>query len=242
MTSPTDFNLLSFYATPPHDCSYLPEREAITVFADPNHPKDTRLYGALSSHGFRRSGKHIYRPQCPGCDACIPVRLPIREFHPRRRHRRTWKANSDLTIEAKEPLFDQEHFELYRRYLATRHPGGSMDNPSEGQYMEFLTSPWSETTFYELRLPGGKLAAVAVADRVEDGLSAVYTFFDPALQQRSLGIYAILLEISEAERQGLELLYLGYWIRETAKMSYKADFQPLEYLQGGGWMRHQQPK
>ncbi len=236
MTSPAPFKLLSFYATPVHECSYLANHEAVTVFADPEFRKDTALYSVLSRYGFRRSGQHIYRPRCPTCNACVPVRVPVREFKPRRSQRRAWQANQDLQVNRREPVFDEEHFALYRRYLENRHRGGGMDNPSRDQYMEFLTSPWSETVFYEFRLHG-RLLGVTVADQLEDGLSAVYTFFDPEGRHRSLGVFAVLWELDQAKRQGLDWLYLGYWIKEAPKMRYKTEYQPLEFFRSGHWVR-----
>lgn len=236
MTSPAAFKLLGFFATPPHECSYLPERQAVTIFADPDFPKDRRLYTLLSEHGFRRSGRHIYRPRCPGCKACVPVRVPVAEFRPRRSQRRNWRDNRDLRVQAREPVYRREHFALYQTYLDARHPGGGMDNPTPGQYLEFLTSTWSETVFYELRL-GPRLAGVAVVDRLDDGLSAVYTFFDPGLRGRGLGTYAVLWEIEQARHEGLRWLYLGYWIEASPKMRYKTDYQPLEYFHQGSWQR-----
>ena len=236
MTSPAPFKLLSFYATPVHECSYLESHEAVTVFADPEFRKDTALYSVLSRYGFRRSGQHIYRPRCPTCNACVPVRVPVREFTPRRSQRRAWQANQDLQVNPREPVFDEEHFALYRRYLESRHKGGGMDNPSRDQFMEFLASPWSETVFYEFRL-GGRLLGVTVADRLEDGLSAVYTFFDPESGNRSLGVFAVLWELEQAKHQGLDWLYLGYWIGAAPKMRYKTEYQPLEFFQSGHWVR-----
>lgn len=236
MTSAAPFKLLSFYATPSHECSYLPDREAVTVFADPEFRKDTALYSVLSRYGFRRSGQHIYRPRCPACHACVPVRVPVREFKPRRSQRRAWRINQDLQVSHQEPLFNEEHFDLYRRYLASRHKGGGMDNPTPEQYMEFLASPWADTAFYEFRL-GKRLLGVTVADQLEDGLSAVYTFFDPDSANRSLGVFAVLWELAQAKRQGLDWLYLGYWIKEAPKMRYKMEYQPLECFQNGHWVR-----
>ncbi len=236
MTSPAPFKLLSFYATPVHECSYLPEREAVTVFADPEFRKDTALYSVLSRYGFRRSGQHIYRPRCPACQACVPVRVPVREFKPRRSQRRAWRANQDLQVIAREPLFDEEHFGLYRRYLESRHKGGGMDDPTPDQYMEFLASPWSDTVFYEFRLDG-RLLGMTVVDQLEDGLSAVYTFFEPESSHRSLGVFAVLCALAQARRQGLDWLYLGYWIKDSRKMSYKTEYQPLEFFRSGHWVR-----
>lgn len=236
MTAPNDFRLLSFFATPPHNCSYLADQEAVTVFADPEYPKTQALYSALSRYGFRRSGQHIYRPRCPGCEACVPVRIPVQEFVPRRSQRRNLRVNQDLNVAGRAPIFREEHYRLYCRYLDARHKGGGMDNPSRQQYLQFLSSSWSDTTFYEFRL-GPDLLGVAVSDRLDDGLSAVYTFFDPELPDRGLGVYSILWEIREARRQGLEWLYLGYWIADSPKMRYKTDYRPLEFFRDGRWSR-----
>jgi len=236
MTSQANPGPLTFFATPPHTCSYLPERTAVTVFADPASQHDQRVYTTLSRYGFRRSGSHLYRPHCPTCQACVPVRVPVQEFRPRRTQRRAWRANRDLDALRVKPGFTQAHYDLYARYVKARHREGGMDNSTPAQYLEFLTSLWADSAFYEFRGRNG-LLAVAVVDRLEDGLSAVYTFFEPTLAARSLGVYAVLWEIEETRRLGLEWLYLGYWIREASKMSYKSDYQPLEYLHHGIWQR-----
>jgi len=225
---------LAFYATPPHPCSYLAGRQAVTVFADPGSGKDRRLYTALSQCGFRRSGAHVYRPHCPDCSACVPVRLSVGELRPRRSHRRAWRANAGLRARAVPARFHPEHYALYSRYVSQRHSGGGMDHPTPAQYLEFLTSGWAETLFYEFR-EDRELLAVAVVDRLEDGLSAVYTFYAPELTRRGLGTYAVLWEVEEARRLGLSWLYLGYWIHESPKMRYKATYQPLEYFYEGRW-------
>jgi leucyl-tRNA---protein transferase len=225
---------LGFYATPPHDCSYLPDREAITLFADPRFPKNKRLYTALADCGFRRSGEHLYIPHCNNCSSCIPVRVPVAQFKPSRSQLRTWKRNSDLHVEKSEQRFRDEHFELYKKYLAHRHPGGGMDNPTPENYLEFLVASWSETEFHEIRL-GDRLVGVAVMDVMDNALSAVYTYFDPAFERRSLGRYSILYEIEEARRRGLVWLYLGYWIENCRKMSYKNEYRPLQYFVDDSW-------
>ena len=227
---------IAFFATPPHACSYLEGREAVTVFAHPGASPDRVTFTALSRQGFRRSGPHVYRPHCPGCDACIPVRIPVREFRPRRSQRRAWRANGDVQVSALAPTLTSEQYALYARYVKTRHAGGGMDAPTPGQCRELLTSPWSETTFYEFRTAAG-LLAVGVVDRLEDGLSAVYTFFDPDAAGRSPGVFVVLWEIEQARRLGLEWLYLGYWVRESPKMRYKAEYRPLELLREGVWTR-----
>ncbi len=227
---------LAFYTTPAYTCSYLPERQAVTLFIDPVTPKNSSLHAILSRYGFRRSGEHLYRPRCPGCQACIPVRVPVAEFHPRRNQQRTWRHNQDLSVIAVPAIFKHEHFRLYQRYLSARHRGGGMDNPTPQGFMEFLTSSWADTVFYEFRLDQC-LLAVAVADRMDGALSAVYTFFDPAHPARSLGRFTVLYEIEQARAAGLKWLYLGYWIEECKKMRYKNEYQPLEYYLNGCWIR-----
>ena len=223
-----------FFATPGHPCSYLAGREATTVFADPGHPMNPALYTALSRLGFRRSGAHVYRPECAACSACIPVRIPVARFRPRRIHRRIRSANRDLAFRIRPARFDSRHFALYRRYLSARHPGGGMDDPSPWQYREFLISSWCDTFFFEYSLDGA-VVAVSVIDRLADALSCVYTFFDPAEGRRSLGTYAILHATDIAHRNGLEWLYLGYYIADSPKMRYKAAFRPQERLTDGRW-------
>jgi len=227
---------LDLYISPEHPCSYLPGREARTVFVDPNLAMDQMLYTLLASHGFRRSGAHIYRPHCRECHACVPLRVPVRDFKPSRTQKRVLKRNADLIVTLKTAEFDAEHFALYGRYLAARHPGGGMDGESPDDYRQFLLSPWGRTTLMEMRL-AGRLLAVAVTDELQDGLSAVYTFYEPEVETRSLGTYAVLMQIDEARRRRLSWVYLGYWISESRKMSYKARFRPFEALREDGWQK-----
>jgi len=227
---------LRFFITPAHACSYLPDRDAVTLFGDPAAPLDNTQYTLLSELGFRRSGEHIYRPHCPGCRACIPVRIPVAEFQPDRSQARTWRRNNDLRVSGQPAHYRAEHFELYQRYIRSRHPGGEMDDGDPRSYWRFVNAEWSDTWLYEFR-EGNRLVGVAVADRLHNGLSAVYTFFDPDLSKRALGVYAVLWEIEEARRLGLQWVYLGYWIRECRKMAYKDRYRPLECFLGQGWQR-----
>jgi arginine-tRNA-protein transferase len=240
MTRPSRGPTLAFYSTPRYACSYLPGKEAVTLFADPSIPKTASLYASLSAYGFRRSGEHLYRPRCPQCSACVPVRVPVAEFKPDRRQRRAEALNRDLTVRHLPAGFDPEHFALYSRYLRGRHAGGGMDNPTAESYLDFLTATWSDTLFFEFR-DAARLLAVAVVDRLPQALSAVYTFFEPDAAHRSLGRYAVLHQVAEARRRGLTWVYLGYWIRACRKMSYKNEFQPLEYFVDGHWTRQWQP-
>ena len=227
---------LSFYATPPHDCNYLPDRSAITLFADPRFPKSNRLYSALADCGFRRSGEHLYIPHCDSCNSCVPVRIPVNDFRPNRNQRRTWKQNLDIEVYRLPAEFNHEHYALYTRYLSQRHPGGGMDNPTPETYMQFLTASWATTVFYEMRLRDTqKLVGVAVVDVMDNAFSAVYTFYNTEFANRSLGKFAILFEIDQARKHGYRWLYLGYWIDKCQKMTYKNEYQPLEYYRNNDW-------
>lgn len=232
----TNLAQLKFFATPPHGCSYLEDRKATTLFVDPAADIDNAMYSALSALGFRRSGRHVYRPHCESCSACIPVRLPVEGFAPRRRQRRIWARNADLTVTLTEPGLTDENYALYARYIIRRHSDGDMFPPSPDQFRSFLLCEWSDTRFAEFRL-GDELVAVAVTDRVHDGLSAIYTFYDPDLPQRSLGVHGILWQIDHAIETGRPYVYLGYWIKQCQKMSYKTDYRPLEMFVGERWVR-----
>ena len=231
-----DSQRLDLYITPAHPCGYLPGRVARTVFVDPDLAMDSRLYSLLASHGFRRNGPHVYKPHCEDCRACVPLRIPVAEFRPDRTQQRVWRRNRDLKVESLDAVSRPEHYALYKRYLAARHAGGGMDGSSEPEYAHFLMNPWGRTRMVAMHA-GGTLAAVAVTDELEDALSAVYTFFDPDMARRSLGTYAILWQIEEARRRGLDWLYLGYWIAESRKMAYKDRFRPHERLGTTGWQR-----
>lgn len=218
----------------PHPCSYLPGKTAATLFIDPRFPLDRDRYGAFTRLGFRRSGDLIYRPHCPGCVACVPVRIPVERFAPDRGQRRVWKRNQRVDIVPRAPVFVREQFELYLRYQAHRHPRGGMDDPDPQKYINFLTGRRVETVFYEMR-EAARLLGVAVVDRLNDGLSAVYTFYEPAELARGLGTFAILWQIEHARALRLPWVYLGYWIAESPKMAYKTRFRPIEAYRNGQW-------
>lgn len=237
MTEPPSAPRLGFFTSPPHECGYLPQREAVTMFADPRINLSVDAYTWLSAHGFRRSGTHVYRPHCTSCKACIPVRIAVAEFAPNRAQRRTLARNTDLDIHPCAPRFEREHFHLYERYLKARHPDSHMDSTNPSAYMSFLTALWCDTTFYEFRR-AGELLAVAVVDRLGDGLSSVYTFFAPGEVERSLGRFAILQQVEWARALGLPWVYLGYWIRDCRKMAYKHEYAPLEFYVDGAWTRN----
>lgn len=227
---------LQFYLTAPYPCSYLPGHMARSQVAAPGSLIDTVVYSELVRLGFRRSGTHVYRPRCDTCQACVPVRVPVAEFTPSRRQRRCLRNNADLVMNLKPLAYDEAHYRLYRRYQLTRHAGGGMDMDDRDQYRGFLLQSRVDSALAEFSL-NGEVVMVALLDRLMDGLSAVYTFFDPDLESRSLGVFGVLSQLRLAEEMGLPYLYLGYWIGECRKMSYKQDYQPLEYLQDGQWQR-----
>ena len=225
---------LKVYTTYPHSCSYLEDQEATTLFVDPRQRIDKTLYSNLSLLGFRRSGSHIYRPHCSHCEACIPARIPVDQFRPSRSQRRTINRNRDLRVVATDDFRDDEAYELYQRYIELRHADGDMYPPEREQYESFLNNAWNCTHYYRF-YDSRELVALAVVDHLCDGLSAIYTFFEPEAVRRSLGSYAILWQVEQARELGLEYLYLGYWIRDCQKMAYKSDFRPLELYVKSRW-------
>jgi leucyl-tRNA---protein transferase len=225
---------LKVYTTYPHTCSYLKDQEATTLFIDPRQEMDQLLYSRLSQMGFRRSGKHIYRPHCGSCNACIPARIPVNEFTPNRTQRRTWRRNEDVRVETSSSIRDEAAYDLYYRYIEQRHADGDMYPPDREQYHSFLNDAWDCTRYYRF-FAGDTLLGIAVVDVLTDGLSAIYTFFEPEEDKRSLGSFAILWQIELARKLELEFLYLGYWIRSCNKMAYKTDYRPLELYLDSEW-------
>jgi arginyl-tRNA--protein-N-Asp/Glu arginylyltransferase len=225
---------LRFFATAPRPCSYLPGRSAISVFADPSAQLSMPLYNQLADFGFRRSGDDLYVPACPSCSECVPIRVPVAEFERSRSQRRTWRLNRDLTWMVLEPRATDHLFPLYCDYLSRRHPDGGMDNATPEDYSRFLTSHWCDSFFLVGSL-ADKPVVAAVTDALDNGLSAVYTFFDTGLAKRSLGTLAILRQIELARDLRRDWLYLGYWIAGSAKMQYKGRFRPLQAYRQGRW-------
>ncbi|OMH32724.1 arginyltransferase [Motiliproteus sp. MSK22-1] len=230
----TDLRELQFYATPEHPCSYLSDRQAKTLFADPKAELNRTDYSALSDLGFRRSGPHVYRPHCGGCSACISARIPVDCFKLSKSQKRVFRNNQDLTVRPTAPVYSDELYDLYERYINHRHFDGDMYPPSPEQFRSFLVDSKQDTFFYQFK-SADRLLAVAVVDRLDQGLSAIYTFFDPDESHRSLGKFSILKQIEAVRDQNLPYLYLGYWIKGCQKMNYKIDYRPIQLLLDGHW-------
>jgi len=225
---------IKIYLSAPHECPYIPSETASSLIIDPNLTIDRETLTFFTVNGFRRSGDVIYRPHCSRCNACVSVRIPVDDYRPNRSQKRTARRNRDLRVQTAPARYDDDHFDLYMRYQRSRHPDSEMCDPDPEQYRRFLVNDRHETLFYEM-YEHDELAAVAVCDRLNDGLSAIYTFFAPEQAHRGLGTFAIVHQIAEARKLRLPYVYLGYWIAECQKMSYKTRFKPIQGLVNGSW-------
>jgi leucyl-tRNA---protein transferase len=235
-------SLRQFYTTGAAPCPYLDgrvERRVYTLLR--RHPQERETFDRLSEAGFRRSQNLMYRPACPGCDACVPVRIPVALFQPSRHERRVLNRNADLTVREAPAVPTTEHWELFHRYLDARHGDGGMAGMTRVDF-ETMIGDWTVSTMLlEGRDPEGRLVAVSLTDRLASGYSGVYKFFEPDQPRRSLGTWMILQLIEKARQDGLDHVYLGYWIAGSAKMDYKARFRPMERLTAEGWVAMKDP-
>ncbi|XID75320.1 arginyltransferase [Alkanindiges sp. WGS2144] len=226
---------IQYYITPPHQCSYIEGRAARMVFLDPVKRIDTVMLSELSRQGFRRSGDFIYRPECHHCRQCLSARINVQRFKINSSQKKALKVNRDLRMVSRETHHATAvHYHLYERYIRLRHADGDMYPPSREQFEKFLVESCTNSFFLEM-WHTDQLMSVATCDQLDDGLSAVYTFFEPEQPHRSLGTFSILKQIEWAKVHNLPYVYLGYWVPNAAKMKYKAQFSGLEILLNGRW-------
>lgn len=227
--------LLTFHRTGPMTCPYLPDRVEQQLFVELSGPEAQHMFEHVSQAGFRRSHHIAYRPVCKGCTACVPVRIPVHRFTPGRGMRRTLARNGDLVLRDAGRRATAEQFALFSRYVRSRHGDGDMASMTARDYANLVMSSPVDTTVLEWRDSMGRLMAAALSDRLRDGYSAVYSFFDPDESKRSLGTLVILEMVHLMRRIGLDHVYLGFWVEGSRKMAYKSRFRPLEIYRDGRW-------
>ena len=230
-------SLTVFHRSGVMECPYLQDETEQQLFAELPTNNAQTLFEELSHAGFRRSHQIIYRPSCPGCDGCKSVRIPVNEFRWTKSWRRVLKRNQSLSMDQVGLRVTREQFDLFSLYVRSRHADGEMAEMNEQDYLGLVLASPVHTSIFEFRDENGVLRAACLCDLLRDGISAVYSFFDPAMEQESLGSLMILKLIEWTKAQGLENVYLGFWVKNSPKMAYKERFQPLEYFGRSGWCR-----
>ena len=235
MGEETESRLYRFYSTDVAPCPYLAERQERRLVALVDGEEGNARLDLLTEAGFRRSQGYLYKPVCPDCRLCVPVRIAVESFRPGRSFRRVLARNRDLSGRVIGAVSTDEQYQLFHSYLRRRHRDGGMIRMDRGAYTEMVEVAPATTRLIEFREPSGRLIGVSLTDFVRSGLSGVYKFFEPTAAQRSLGTFIILWHVEHARTLGLPYVYLGYWIAESRKMAYKARFAPLERLEGAFW-------
>lgn len=236
LNKPNEHSIRMLTLVEPHDCSYLPNRQANSIFVDSKTPPNWQQYCQLSHLGFRRSGNHYYRPQCPSCDACKSCRIRVFGINLNsKRFKRILAKSNNLQITLSPATYSPEHYDLYHKYISVRHQDGDMYPPTVEQYKSFIVGAAPYNKIMEVRDQDHKLISCTAIDFLDDGISAVYTYYDPAIEKISPGTLAVLLLCKMAKNNLLDYLYLGYWVKNSQKMHYKAQYRPLEIFNGEEW-------
>jgi arginine-tRNA-protein transferase len=228
--------LRRFYRSMPSPCPYIPGQIERKLFTRLDGGGTAELNATLTRAGFRRSHDIVYRPVCPACQACVPVRIPAEQFQPNRTQKRILKRNADLTLVERPAIASEEQYQLFSAYQRGRHADGDMARMSFLDFRAMIQDGSADSRVLELRDSRNGLLGAMLVDTLSDGLSAVYSFFDPAAQRRSLGTYIVLAALNLLHRQQHPFLYLGYWIAKSRKMAYKSRFHSLQKLGPAGWV------